>query len=56
MPFAQEIHLLLVLNVGADEHTYHTNHSNFKMKVPPAEKLVANMDAITVGLYSSPLV
>lgn len=59
MPFAQEILLLLlllVLNVGADEHTYHTNHSNFKMKVPPAEKLVANMDAITVGLYSSPLV
>jgi hypothetical protein len=55
MPFAQEI-LLLLLNVGADEHIYHTNHCNFKMKVPPTEKLVANMDAITVGLYSSPLV
>lgn len=37
MPFAQEILLLLLLNVGADEHTYtyHTNHSNFKMKVLP---------------------
>ena len=57
MPFAQEILLLLLLlNVGADEHTYHTNHCNFKMKVPPTEKLVANTNAITVGLYSSPLV
>lgn len=37
MPFAQGILLLLLLllNVGADEHTYHTNHSNFKMKVLP---------------------
>jgi len=36
MPFAQEI--LLLLNVGADEHSYHTNHSHFKMKVLPGWK------------------
>lgn len=55
MPFTQEI-ILLLLNVEALTNTYHTNHSNFKMKVPPAEKLVANTNTITVGLYSSPLV
>jgi hypothetical protein len=51
VPFAQEI---LLLNVGADEHTYftyHTNRSNFKMKHFPAEKLVANINAIIVELY-----
>jgi hypothetical protein len=35
VPFAHEIILLLLLNVGADEHTYHTNRSNFKMKALP---------------------
>jgi hypothetical protein len=35
--------------------TYHTNQSKFKVQYSVAEKLVANTNAITVGLSLSPL-